>query len=160
MEIRLDEEKMDMLLVRLRNVSSQADECYVGLRQLYSELLEDGMMQMIPETHLAIGDLERAAAKLYTLRDRLEVLTQYAGSVSGEYKDKEKTLMQQVQELTLSLDAWSVGAATVGLPGYDTVVGGQEQGASVLNQTSGSMELSNLGMLKSAVEGQYGKTEE
>lgn len=47
MNIQFDTDGMDLLLLQLKDVLSQTDECYLGLRRLYSELMDDSAMQMV-----------------------------------------------------------------------------------------------------------------
>lgn len=164
MNIQFDTDGMDLLLIQMKDVLSQTDECYLGLRRLYSELMDDSAMQMVPETHLALGQLERAASRMYMLRDRMETLTELVRQYPEAMEEKEKLLQKQIENLTLSLESWNVGVSAMGMSGYDCVLAGEaqnqsSQSGSAVNQTGSSMTLTNLGTLKSAVEEGYGKTE-
>lgn len=164
MNVQFDEDKMGLLLMQMKEANAQTEECYLGLRQLYNQLSEDAAMQMVPETHLALGHLERAASRLYMLRDRMEYLTEVLRGYPEAYKEREKRLEKQAQELSTAMHTWSVGVSAMSLGGYDTVLGsdvqtGSAQSASAVNQTASTVGITNLGMLKSAVEDGYGKTE-
>lgn len=164
MNIQFDTDEMDLLLLQMKDTLSQADECYLGLRRLYSELMDDAAMQMVPETHLALGHLERAASRMYILRDRMETLVELVRQYPEAIEEREKKFQKQTEDLTLSIESWNEGVSVMGMTGYDCVLSGDaqtesSQRGSAVNQTGSTMTLTNLGTLKSAVEDGYGKTE-
>lgn len=163
MKVGVDTEAIEALQFSIQRLSGEVDECHAALRCLYSELGEDQMMLMRPQTHSAIERLGMAAGRIYRVNSRLGEIARMMQSVNSGYCECDKRIFGKIDKLAANLKMLSDRAAAILCPAFIAGTENDEQEqcarslAEIVAKENVSLEMSNLAAIAAVISEDYGE---
>ena len=163
MKVGVDTEAIEALQFSIQRLSREVDECYTALHYLYSELSEEQIMLMRPQTHSAIDSLGMAAGRMYRINDRLNEIARTIQCVNSSYRECDKSISGKVDDLVANLKVLSDCAAAILSPGFVSGTKNDEQEqcaislAEIVAKENISLEMSNLAAMSTVISEEYGE---
>lgn len=166
MKVGVKTEMIESMLFNMQRLSMDVDELQTALHYLYSELSEEQVMLLKPQTHRAIDSLGMAAGRMYKLNDEVAEFVRVLQCVNSSYCECDKGLSAKIDELTAELKVLSDCSAAILAPSFTagTESSDEEQCsaslADVIARENTSLEMANLAAISTVISEEYGDEEE
>jgi hypothetical protein len=162
MQISLDTDSLENITYRVNTLSGSLDELYSALHSVYSAITDEQVLQIYPQTHLAVEYLGQAAGELYRLDEEIKDLSSVLGGIPGDVSDMEQQLQRKIGDLALDLGVVAENADAAGdavaatASRFTDEADGSARLEDVLGQEAAGLEIANLASVSKTVEDEYG----